>query len=325
MIDRQQLLQSLPQQSADYPIQVSPCWQDYYRFYGFESMLPGCQLQIAELSCQGQQLLAQQITPAESRGTVLVVHGYMDHFGLYSKLVTRLLAERWKVIGLDLPGHGLSSGARNQIDSFSDYAAAIDVTLKHFFSGRAPAALIGQSTGCAAILQYGLDFPAAAPKAARLLLAPLVRCRHFPLVQLQYQILNRLIETVPRRYSDNSHDLQFLDFLHNQDPLQHDRMGVRWVGAMIDWAARVKELEISETPLWIAQGQADLTVDWRYNTALLSEKFPRTQVMYLEGARHHLVNEAEQWREPLFDELLAQLESLAPAAKGELASTRAEA
>ena len=48
------------------------------------------------------------------------------------------------------------------------------------------------------------------------------------------------------------------------------------------------------------QGTDDTTVDWRYNLPRLSEKFPAASTHIIDGARHHLVNESEEFRIKLF-------------------------
>ncbi len=74
------------------------------------------------------RLWAQVWTPEQPRGTAFVVHGYFDHLGLYRHLLERLLDQGWRVVLWDLPGHGLSSGARATIDDFEDYGACLQAS-----------------------------------------------------------------------------------------------------------------------------------------------------------------------------------------------------
>ncbi|XDD46617.1 alpha/beta hydrolase [Leptospira sp. WS39.C2] len=49
------------------------------------------------------------------RKTVLLVHGWNGHTGNFSRFIPSLIEEGYKVIGLDLPGHGFSSGRYSNI------------------------------------------------------------------------------------------------------------------------------------------------------------------------------------------------------------------
>jgi len=52
-------------------------------------------------------------------------------------------------------------------------------------------------------------------------------------------------------------------------------------------------------PLRIVQGDADKTVDWRYNLKFL-EEHADADILHIGGARHHLVNESEAIRAQMF-------------------------
>ncbi|MCW7491666.1 alpha/beta hydrolase [Leptospira sp. 2 VSF19] len=47
--------------------------------------------------------------------TVLLIHGWNGHTGNFSRIVPALLEEGYNVIGIDLPGHGFSSGRYSNI------------------------------------------------------------------------------------------------------------------------------------------------------------------------------------------------------------------
>lgn len=47
--------------------------------------------------------------------TVLLVHGWNGHTGNFSRIIPALLEEGYNVIGIDLPGHGFSSGRYSNI------------------------------------------------------------------------------------------------------------------------------------------------------------------------------------------------------------------
>ena len=109
--------------------------------------------------------------PTKSLGTVIVVHGYMDHTGLYGHLIRHLLDRQLlTVVCLDLKGHGLSSGAACSITNFGDYVAQVKSVIalcQMHFEG--PLHGIGQSMGGAVLMKHCLNqsahnaYPFASP------------------------------------------------------------------------------------------------------------------------------------------------------------------
>ena len=108
---------------------------------------------------------------------------------------------------------------------------------------------------------------------------------------------------LPRKYRANTTDESFTSFLREQDPLQHNQLDVAWVSAMRRWMPRLLAQEPSLLPTLILQGEQDVTVDWKWNLAILAEKFPNADIHRHPDARHHLVNEAEPIRRALFTTL----------------------
>ena len=84
------------------------------------------------------------------------------------------------------------------------------------------------------------------------------------------------------------------------DPLQVQKISVQWAGALIRWVENFLTALPVNCPLLLIQGTGDTTVDWRYNIPHIMEKFPQAQVHYLQGARHHLANESEQYQQEIF-------------------------
>ena len=56
----------------------------------------------------GDLYVVQLWAPAEPQGTLLLLHGYYDHMGLYRHVVDWALSMNFAVLACDLPGHGLS-------------------------------------------------------------------------------------------------------------------------------------------------------------------------------------------------------------------------
>ena len=99
-----------------------------------------------------------------------------------------------------------------------------------------------------------------------------------------------------RRYAINSSDPDFVDFVES-DPLQSRRVPVAWVRALRRWQASLPRRDLGVGPAMVVQGDADTTVDWRYNLPVIERLFPGCTTEMLAGAGHHLANESPALRE----------------------------
>src|SRR5690625_8003366 len=96
----------------------------------------------------GFELATHYWLPENPRGTLVVIHGYYDHVGLYGHALRFGLDQSYAVLAFDILGHGLSSGAHASIDSFDQYANALHEVLTSIES-MLPSSChsIGHSTG----------------------------------------------------------------------------------------------------------------------------------------------------------------------------------
>lgn len=293
---------SLPSLTGTEP---EPGWVAHWRaYYGIEfaANCTAVRQRLGRLPVAGYQLAVQLYTPAQSpRGCCIVLHGYYDHMGLYGHLYGWLLQQGFAVLACDLPGHGLSSGARASIDSFDEYQQVLQALLAQVVPLQLPAPvhLIGQSTGAAIGLELALrGWPRALGQLV--MLAPLVRPRAWQQSKMLYHSLRPFVRQIPRRRSQNSGDAAFLQFLE-QDPLQPGVLPVAWVGALAQWIPRIEQATpVAITPV-IVQGDADRTVDWQHNLGVLQDKFAHPHICMLPGAQHHLVNELAHYRHTGFE------------------------
>ena len=82
-----------------------------------------------------------------------------------------------------------------------------------------------------------------------------------------------------------------------EDPLQSRYLSVRWVSAMKAWLGWVELCEPLAFPALLIQGDADQTVDWRYNLSVYQYLLPDMQIVRVERGHHHLANETgERWQ-----------------------------
>jgi alpha-beta hydrolase superfamily lysophospholipase len=281
---------------------------DHYQLAALLQANEDIRLHAGFLQAEGEggrtfELWTQVWAPPAPRGTIFVVHGYFDHLGLYGHLLERLLAQNWQVVMWDLPGHGLSSGARATIDDFTDYVKCfnhIERQIADLSLAPGPWLAIGQSTGASIVATDALARGEQAPWQGLVLLAPLVRPWGWNQSRWLHRIASPFVDTIPRKYRANTTNLDFADFLRLHDPLQDDHLALTWVTAMRRWMPTLLKRPPSGLPVLILQGEQDLTVDWSWNLKALRRKFPQAQVVRHPEARHHLVNEAEPIRRVLF-------------------------
>jgi alpha-beta hydrolase superfamily lysophospholipase len=231
---------------------------------------------------------------ADARANLVLVHGYTDHSGLFRHLIEYGLRSNFNVVIFDLPGHGLSTGERAAIDSFSAYGVAINDALDAVNLPELKTSVMAQTTGCSAVIEFARRY--AWPFERAVLLAPLLRPLGWRRVRLVHRLANRIVDTIARKFNNNSSDLDFLEFIKN-DPLQPKRLPLTWVAALREWLAGLPLQDLGVGPVLVLQGDRDTTVDWRYNIAHIGDLFPGSRIELLAGAGHQLANEAATLRE----------------------------
>lgn len=257
----------------------------------------------------GYEIVTQLWMPERPVATLVLVHGFYDHMGLYRHVVEWALELGFAVISCDLPGHGLSSGTRASITDFAEYQLVLERLFVEAATLQLPKPwhLCGQSTGGAIVIDHLLSRGNESPAQGQsILLAPLVRPRGWTLSKVSYYLLRAFVKGIDRRFSENSNAPAFLPFLM-ADPLQPRRLPTAWVGALAKWIERIESAPRSRRSPLIIQGESDMTVDWSHNLAVLNDKFAQPQVFMLHEARHHLANELPELRAQFFEFLTQRM------------------
>lgn len=284
-----QLRESLPSFAEAAP--NTALLDDYLQFYqlDFSADYPDARHHCGTVPSGGEQLFVHRWLQPGARANLVLVHGYFDHSGIYDKLVGYGLSRGCNVLIFDLPGHGLSTGERASIDDFAAYGLAVHDSVIAAQLPALPFFALGQSTGCAALMELARHHPW--PFARVALLAPLVRPAGWRGVQLGHALLHRFTDSLERKFNRNSSDSEFLAFLRS-DPLQSHRLSLRWVGALRRWLRSLPLADLGVGPALVVQGQRDTTVGWRYNMKAIVRLFPGSEIYYLPGAGHQLANES---------------------------------
>lgn len=246
--------------------------------------------------------------PKNPKGTIIILHGYFDHTGEIQTLINLCIQLNFSVATIDLPGHGLSSGDRGAIGDFRDYASALDSFIsKYKLSLPKPLHLIGHSTGCAVAYEY-LSKKKETDLNKIIFLAPLIRSNHWQSSKVSFFILKKFVKKIPRKFTKNSGNKDYLAFVE-KDPVEIRYISTQWFKALYDWNKRIENYKTIKNPAIIIQGDADKTVEWKYNINFLKKKFNKLNVVIIKKGRHQLPNESQEIREKVFKQIQTFLKS----------------
>lgn len=96
------------------------------------------------------------VPETEPLALILIVHGLTGHSGRYSQLVEYFTNSGYALFGIDLPGHGRSSGEKVYVSSFKNYVAVLEEAIyriKRLYPER-PLFLLGHSMGGLITTEY---------------------------------------------------------------------------------------------------------------------------------------------------------------------------
>ena len=251
----------------------------------------------------GLRLLERRWRPGgESRGEVLVVHGFTGHGGRYAPAAAALTARGYGVSAMDLRGHGKSDGPRCWVRRFDEYLDDLDAHFRGVVqrAGEKPLFVLGHSLGGLIALLWCIG---RRPEGLRglILSGPALQVRHelYPWLRRLAGVASvlfprlRLVRMGGRYISrDPAIVAQFRD-----DPLvYHGRFPVR-TGAEILRAGDLAraQFERLRTPLLILHGTADRVAAVEASEELVrrAESADKTLRLYA-GLYHEVLNEPEK-------------------------------
>lgn len=306
--DRIKTARELPPLTLDEPSDTAEAMKGYCAFYALDQL--DARHSQGYLRAGDHRIHVQIFQPiTKATGTVWLLHGYLEHSGLYQPLIAELLAQDFAVLTLDLPGHGLSSGEETGISDFSVYQDLLKdvhewVLQQQVNTLPRPWLGIGQSTGCAIWMDHVLTTCTRkhTPMVERLfLISPLVRPAKSAWWQntIGLSLIRQVKQDVPRKFRRNNSNPEYLRFVRLEDPLQSRKMAMSWILALSRWMPYMEGLPASRFPVWLVQGERDQTVDWRYNMGYIKRKFRLKVTLQLEDASHQLINECKEIRAPM--------------------------
>lgn len=285
----------------------------YLKYYGLPHKIKDkVSLTIGKFKAFNFDIVAQiyqgtELQLTDCKGIVVFIHGYLDHFGLYKDFINLLVRNNYIIVGLDLPGHGLSNGKLGHIVDFGQYAHSIevlsDIVKKKFNYLKAPYYLTGFSAGCAIGLEYLFRNNSNLMYSKALWLAPLLRIPSWRYIELVCWIWP-FLRYVPRQTKNTSHDSRFVTFIRFNDPMQPKFVPLPWIKALHHWVSRLPKHDPLDIKACIIQGTNDKTIDWKSNILDLARIYSNLQIHYVPDGYHNICNELEQYRMPAFNYIL---------------------
>jgi alpha-beta hydrolase superfamily lysophospholipase len=285
----------------------------YLKYYGLPSKSKDAiALTIGKFKAFDFDVVAQiyqstELKLSECKGCVVFIHGYLDHFGLYKDLINLLIKNQYIIVGIDLPGHGLSSGKWGHIVDFGQYAYSIevlsDIIKNKYKDFNFPYYLAGFSAGAAIGLEYLFRNSNNLIYSKALWLAPLLRIPGWRYIELVCRIWP-FLRYVPRQSKNTSHDGGFVTFIRFNDPMQSKFIPIPWIQALHHWVSRLPKHSPLDIKTCIIQGTNDKTIDWKNNILELARIYANMQVHYVPDGYHNICNELDRYRQPAFNYIL---------------------
>lgn len=257
---------------------------------------------------EGSTLAAHAFIPEEPHGTLFLIHGYFDHTGTLSKLITEGLRRGYAVVAWDLPGHGLSTGDRTDTGQFKRCAEQFfDLVERAAPHLPQPIHLISHSTGSSIAIEY-LHNPDPNVFDGIVFMAPLIRHTHWGWAKFGYTISNPFTNKVRRRDKKNSNDQAYLAFV-KKDPLHSAILSYDYLSDLYQWEKKVRDYPVWSGSICVVQGNKDSIVDWKYNIPFLQSHVEDLEVHMIPGAKHQLANEIDVYRNQTFELIFHYLET----------------
>jgi alpha-beta hydrolase superfamily lysophospholipase len=229
-----------------------------------------------------------------SKGTLLFIHGYLSHAVNFSYTYAYFLARGYTVVTLDLPGHGLSTGPRGDIGTFSEYGDAAALWMKWVWKQGwpGPKILMAHSLGSTAC--FDALGRADTPRPDKIaFFAPLLRPVWYPVLALGDAIAGWAFHDLPSQFGWDG----FLD---------GTSMPIHWFEALRVWLGGLDTRRPEALPLTIYAGGRDQVVDSGWNVSEYRRLVPGVRVFELP-AEGHLFVSSKSIRAAFHDRLWADL------------------
>jgi acylglycerol lipase len=257
------------------------------------------------------------------RASVVIVHGFKAHSGLYSETAKQLVRAGLAVYALDLRGHGKSEGERFWVDEFSDYVADLErlVLLVRERAPNIPLFILGHSVGGVVASLFALEHPSQ--------LSGLITesfAFELPPPSIALALMKGLDHLAPRakvlalKDEDFSRDPAIVAGM-KADPLISQVPGpTHTLAEMIRAGEKLrKNLAVISTPVLVLHGTADRATRPSGSQHFVDAVGSVDKVLKLyEGAAHDLLHDLD--KERVLSDIVAWVNARLPVQRGATAS-----
>jgi lysophospholipase len=251
--------------------------------------------------------LRHQVALAPARGSLIMLHGWGDHSGLFSEAALRFAEHGLEVFAADQRGAGASPGPRGHIERFAQYLSDVQYLRKHVAAiAPGPQLLLGHSFGAFVVLRYLETVPESL--AGAIAITPLVDFRTRP-SRWRVALARLLVDVAPRAriatgldYPHRSRDPAVHEALKS-DPLCHEVVTPRaWRETLAALAALQTERDRIAVPLLMVLAGTDYLVSTGAARSFASGLEGDVTTVELDGMYHDLFHEPD--RERLYEAVL---------------------
>ncbi len=235
-------------------------------------------------------IMTHRWTKGSSR-LMVMAHGYIDNCGYVKPLQRFFLNSGFDILCIELPGHGLSSGDRADVDDFITYKDIYKHVFQRLPQGYDENYFYGHSTGAVGMLDLLLAHEPH-PFEKIILAAPLVRSHLWSLSKFGMKYFGFLIKRLPTRRL-SLHDREYKELLQI-DPTLIKSTPKSWFPKLVNWNKGLveKDNRSSEDVITIFAGK-DSVIDQKYNEKFYRKTFSNLKVFNIPNSDHAFHYESE--------------------------------
>lgn len=215
-------------------------------------------------SVDGLRLHAWDWGNEDADKTLVIVHGYGEHAGRYVDRAKTFTKAGYRVLAIDVRGHGLSEGVRGHTMSFANYFSDLERLARHIQTPKERTVILGHSHGGLIVVRRTLQDPTfftasvvTSPMLGLGMEAPAWKVTAGRLLSKFLPKFSLPTEINPKELS---HDPQVAED-YAKDPLTHKVVNTRWFTEAMD-AIEVAFRDASKVavPMLVIQSGGDLIV-----------------------------------------------------------------
>ena len=243
--------------------------------------------------------------PCENpRKVMCVIHGIGEHMGRYQRMAQKLKEQGIAVVGMDLRGHGISSGVRGDTAPREEILKDVDAMLAYAaeFYPQVPIVLYGHSMGGNLCLDYRARGTKNTVPEKYIVSAPWVKLvADFPKPVVAF--LKGLAKILPKMTISQKIDeasLGNLDYVrpYVDDPLVHNKISLQCAAQCFTFGNDIYDgihedsHRVDGKPFLLMHGDADAicAVEGARRLAERMSEYPWFQYVELPGYYHEIHN-----------------------------------